>query len=100
MLPLELHSPDDIARSLAERIRARRLAVDLTQAGLAARSGVTLASLKRFERTGAVSLESLIRLALALDVAGDFLPLFTPRPVQSLDEWIAQPVARKRGTRT
>ncbi len=85
MLPLALNSLDDIARSLAERIRARRLAVNLTQAGLATRSGVTLASLKRFERTVAVSLESLIRLALALDVAADFLPLFTARPVQSLD---------------
>lgn len=100
MLPLLLAAPDDIARSLAQRVRERRLAINLTQTGLARRSGVTLASLKRFERTGAVSLESLIRLALALDVADDFLPLFAPRPVQSLDALIAQPVTRRRGART
>ncbi|HFU74811.1 MAG TPA: XRE family transcriptional regulator, partial [Arcobacter sp.] len=38
----------------------------------ATRSGVSLGSLKRFERTGQISLESLLKLAFVLECLGDF----------------------------
>jgi transcriptional regulator with XRE-family HTH domain len=83
---LQLSSPKDIERLLADRVRAARLALGWKQATLAERSGVTLASLRRFERTGKVSLESLLRLCHALGRIDEFEQLLRPPAVQSLDE--------------
>ena len=66
MLSTQFMSPADICRSVAGRARAARLAADLSQEGLAERSGGgSLGTLKRFERTGAASLEVVARIALA-----------------------------------
>jgi len=100
ILSLEGSSPAEISRGLAERARRRRLDENLTQPGLAARAGVSPASLRRFERTGAVSVENLIRIALALGAADEFVHLFPPRETRSLDEIIAAPKQRVRGKRT
>lgn len=51
---------------LAEQVRARRLRMELTQEGLATRSGVPLPTLRKFEQKGAISLESFLKLQLAL----------------------------------
>lgn len=99
ILPLDRASPGDISRGLAERARRRRLDENLTQPGLASRAGVTAASLRRFERTGAVSLENLLRIAIALGAADEFGRLFLPRETRSLDEIIAAPKQRLRGKR-
>ena len=48
--------------ALSKNMRSRRLALDLTQAGLSKRSGVALATLRKFEQTGAVSVENLFKL--------------------------------------
>ena len=42
-------SPSEVTEDLANRLKQRRLARNLTQAGLAARSGVPLGTLKKFE---------------------------------------------------
>lgn len=51
---------------LAQNLRERRLAMGLTQAGLAARSGVALGTLRKFEQTGAASIEVLIKLLMVV----------------------------------
>lgn len=59
----------DVAKAqekLAQNIQARRLAIGLTQAGLAARSGVALGTLRKFERTGAASIETLFKLLMVV----------------------------------
>lgn len=60
MLTTILESPHDIRRAVADRARAARLSADLSQQGLAERAGVSLGSLKRFERSAAVSLDALV----------------------------------------
>jgi transcriptional regulator with XRE-family HTH domain len=47
---------------LAENVRERRLQMDLTQEGLAERSGVSLSTLRKFEQKGSISLESFLKL--------------------------------------
>ena len=59
-------SSREILKELSSRLRSRRLARNLTQKGLARRSGVALGTLKKFESTGRVSLASFVRLAIAL----------------------------------
>lgn len=86
-----LRSPLELRLELAERARALRIARNLRQADLAERSGVTLASLRRFERDGEISLKNLMLIAIALNRAQDFdevfaqnieTDLFRPEPKQ------------------
>ncbi|MDR1238092.1 MAG: hypothetical protein LBK28_07610 [Propionibacteriaceae bacterium] len=79
-------------------MRARRLELDFTQQALAGRAGMSLASYRRFERTGEVSLHGLVMLGIALNAEEDFAALFAQRAYRSLDEITASP-QRKRGRR-
>jgi transcriptional regulator with XRE-family HTH domain len=88
-----------MSRGLAERARARRLDENLSQEGLATRAGISLGSLKRFERAGEISLDRLLRIAFALGASDGFEQLFEARDPRSLDEIIAEPPARQRGRR-
>jgi len=99
IMALNLKGPDDYIKSIAAKARAARLAQNLSQAGLAKRSGVSLASLKRFETTGQISLESLLRLALVLGALQDFEVLFeiAQRPRLTLDQILATETKRIRG---
>ena len=47
--------------------------MDLRQEGLAERSGVALSTLRKFERTGAISLESFLKLHMVLGGLEDIL---------------------------
>lgn len=87
----------EIAAGLAARARAKRLESDLSQAGLAARSGVSLGSLKLFERTGKISLAGFLKIAMALGCLGEFEGLFPPKTEESLFE--KEPPPRLRGRR-
>jgi transcriptional regulator with XRE-family HTH domain len=102
-MTVELSTPSEVQRGLTERFRARRLAANLPQQALAARSGVTLSSLKRFERTGLIALESLLKLATVLGCLGDFEKVAAEKPRayvgQSLDSILATPPRRQRASR-
>lgn len=89
-------TPTDIAKSVADRIWGRRKDLKLTQVALAEKSGVSYGSIKRFERTGEVSLSSLIKIAIALDCEDDFDALFEQRGYASIEEVIN---ARKNASR-
>ena len=65
-------TPSDMMEALKTKFRQRRKTLGYTQPQLATRSGVSLGSLKRFERFGQISLESLLKLALVLECLGDF----------------------------
>jgi transcriptional regulator with XRE-family HTH domain len=71
-LSVYLKTVQEVQTGIAGRFKTRRLAMDLTQRELAARSGVTWSSLKRFEREGLITLDSLLNLALVLDCLDDF----------------------------
>ena len=43
-------------KNIIQNIRERRLQMDLTQEGLAERSGVSLSTLRKFEQKGSISL--------------------------------------------
>ena len=99
MLPVPMLSTDELARAVAERARSLRLHRNLSQEGLAAAAGVSLGSLKRFERTGAIAFASLLRIAVALDATSELESWFSPPPFKSLDDAIARQAPRRRGRR-
>jgi transcriptional regulator with XRE-family HTH domain len=76
MLRLNLHTPHEIHIILSQRVKRLRLINEWTQVELAERAGITLASLKRFESTGKISLERLLQIALALGRLTEFMQLF------------------------
>ena len=91
---------DETGRSIAARAKARRLSMNLTQAGAAVRASVSLASLKRFERTGEVSLSSLLRIARVLDCLREFRALFPAPELRTLDEVLQRKKPRQRARRS
>lgn len=87
-------------QDIARAAKAGRLAFNLTQMGLALRSGVSLGTIKKFERSGTISLKSLLNMAMALGATREFESLFTAIPaaaVLSLDKLLTSPKGRKRG---
>ncbi len=72
MLSILPKNPHDVMQELREKFKARRVTLRYTQKELSARSGVSFGSLKRFESSGQISLESLLKLALVLECLGDF----------------------------
>jgi transcriptional regulator with XRE-family HTH domain len=87
-----------MARHLASRIRAKRLARNFSQQTLASRSGVSLGVLKLFECTGKISLGSLLKLAFALEALGDCEGLFeVDPPVPASLDALLKAKERKRG---
>ena len=85
MIP-SINSATDVREAVRLAARSRRIALSLTQADLAARSGVPLGTLKRFERMGEVSLSTLLALADALDALDGFQALFPPVEARTLAE--------------
>ena len=61
----------EINNEIADRLVKLRKRKKITQKELAVKSGVSLGSLKRFEQSGEISLQSLTKLAIALDVEGE-----------------------------
>jgi len=83
---LNLKTPYDVSLELAEKARAKRKYMKLTQMELAKKSGVSLSSLKRFEQTGEISLSSLLKIAMALDSLNDFEKVFEKPEYTSIEE--------------
>ena len=81
-------TPGDIQKGIAINVRARRKEKKITQEKLAERSDVSLGSVKRFERTGEISLASLIKIAFVLGCEDDFDKLFSKKGYASIEEVI------------
>ena len=85
---------------VAERVKKRRLELNLTQAGLAQRADMPLPTYRLFEKTGKVSFRGLLQIAFALNCLQDFDHLFAQQQYESLDEMLeGKENKRKKGTR-
>lgn len=90
-------------KKVAERVQERRLLMELTQEGLAERAGVPLATLRKFEQKGAISLESLLKLLMVVGGMEELIDALKPSKTnfRSIDEVLnaSNSVTRKRGRR-
>lgn len=93
-----LKSQQEVIQDIALRAKDMRLKQNLTQEGLALRSGVSLGSIKRFERTGEISLKSLVDIALALGCMDNFEDLFANNALKGSLFDIKDEKKRKRGS--
>ncbi len=72
MLSFLPKTPFEIQNELKAKFRTKRKTLKLTQEQLSIKSDVSLGSLKRFESSGQISLESLLKLAFVLECLDDF----------------------------
>jgi len=79
-------TPSDIALRLARKLRSIRKRRKITQKQLAARSNVSYATLRKFEQTGQISLESFVKLTIELGVVSEINDLFTQPVYNSIEE--------------
>jgi transcriptional regulator with XRE-family HTH domain len=98
-----LISPIRAQKKLAENARDHRLQMNLTQKGLAERSGVPLPTLRKFEQSGVISLESYLKIQMVLGCLENILNATQVKTssFSSIDEVLedeSTPV-RKRGRR-
>lgn len=84
---VEVITPQSMAQKLAEKEKTSRKQMKLTQKELSVRSGVSYASVRRFENSGEISLFSLLKIANVLGVLEDFNALFTRKAITSLKEF-------------
>jgi transcriptional regulator with XRE-family HTH domain len=97
---MSLIHPKQALTIIASKIRDCRIDMGFTQEGLATRAGVSLAVLRKFERTGKISFESLLKLALVLELLEEIIAVFDKKQMQfhSLDEVLKKnKPKRKRG---
>ena len=83
---VEVITPQSVAQKLAEKEKTNRKQMKLTQKELSVRSGVSYASVRRFENSGEISLFSLLKIANVLGVLEDFNALFTRKAITSLKD--------------
>ncbi len=79
---------EELDQKLAQRVRNIRKRRSISQERLASMSGVSYGSIKRFETSGQISLISLTKIAMALDIADDIRNLFTTVPYRDIQEVI------------
>ncbi len=94
----ELSTAYEVGRELGQRLRAQRLQQNLQQAELAARAGVSEGTVRNLETKGQATLESLLRIIIALGLVSEMAGLFLARPT-SINAMRQQSAGRTRASR-
>ena len=79
---------EELDQKLAQRVRNIRKRRSISQEKLASMSGVSYGSIKRFEASGQISLISLTKIAMALEIADELRTIFTQVPYKDIQEVI------------
>ncbi len=97
------NSLSKIQKKLVAHLRQRRLQINLTQEGLAERSGVPLPTLRKFEQKGVISLESFLKILSVIGGLEEMVDVLKPKEqrFKSIDDVLKseeKPI-KKRGSR-
>jgi len=66
------NSSEEIILSISKKFKRIRRSKKISQSDLAIRSGVSFGTIKRFESKGEISLHSLVKLCITLNIVDDF----------------------------
>jgi DNA-binding XRE family transcriptional regulator len=78
VIDFDLTSPVDVMISVAQRAKALRLEQNITQQELADKVGIAAGTVKRFEKSGEIQFNHLLRIALVLGRLEEFFDIFAP----------------------
>ena len=84
---VKIQTIQSVTEQLVEREKQRRKKMHLSQRDLANKSGVSYASIRRFENIGEISLNSLLKIANALACLEEFNSVFKMPAVISLKDY-------------
>ena len=79
MLSFLPKNPTAIQEEIKTKFRAKRKELKITQNQLSLKSDVSLGSIKRFESSGQISLESFLKIAFILECLDDFQNICTKK---------------------
>jgi hypothetical protein len=94
IMSINILTPQQLKWQIAKQAKQKRLEKNLSRKTLWERSGIPTSTIKHFETTGNISLESLLQIALVLDGLQEFSQLFMPTAPISLFE---KNIVRQRG---
>ncbi len=101
---ISLINPQKGQKLLSQNLRSLRVKQGLTQKGLADRSGVSVATLRKFEQKGLISLESFVKLAHTLSCLDKIIEATKPidASYKTMDEilQVKEEKQAKRGWKT
>lgn len=89
MINIFQKTPNEINRIIAANVVNLRKRKRISQKELSKKSGVSYASIRRFETEGEISLSSLSKIAIALGVSDELEMLFSEVPFDSIEEVIS-----------
>lgn len=95
---LSIKSPAEMASELSSRLKQKRLEYNWTREELARRSGVAVASIRRFETQSEISLNRFLQLCYtlhALDGFDQLLQASPPITLSQIEKQLSKP-PRKR----
>lgn len=95
MLDLSLSKPSEIVKRICERLRTDRLALEMTQADVAARAGIGTNTVSNLEAGRNVGFENLVRVAMVLGRSKELENLFLPK-LETLDDILRYENSSKR----
>ncbi len=87
---------DEICAEIGRRLKRQRLAQGLPQAELATRASLSSGTVKNLESKGQASLESLVRIVMALGLVDELAALFELKVMSIQQMERAQLAERKR----
>lgn len=85
MMDLSFRRPSEVVKLLCDRLRAERLALGITQAELAGRSGIGTNTVSNLEAGRNVGFEAVIRVAMVLGRMKEVEALFQPK-LESIED--------------
>jgi len=88
MINIEQKTAKEVNIGIANRLKTIRKRYNFSQKDLSTKSGVSFGSIKRFEQTGEISLLSLSKIAIALELEDELDKLFLDVPFMSIEEVI------------
>ena len=83
----DLPTRQTVQTETVKRFKKRRKEQKISQKALEEKSGVTYASIRRFESTGEISFSSLLKLAQAINCLQDFDCLFANQKITNLKDY-------------
>jgi transcriptional regulator with XRE-family HTH domain len=81
MLDFGFASEREVRSELGQRLRSQRLLKGVSQEDLAARSGISVSTIKLIETQGQSTLENFVRVLIALGLVTEMQTLFQFKPM-------------------
>lgn len=91
----DFYTPSEIGEILGERLKVRRLSLNLTQAALSEEAGIGISTVARIETGQGGTLDNIIRVAIGLGMINHFSELFDVVP-RNIEDIIAKQSPRLR----